>query len=47
MNTFKKTGWIRSTTTGNKSQVIGLIYDCSQQIQTSADHIKKTFCKDI
>jgi hypothetical protein len=36
MNTFKKTGWIRSTTTGSKDQVVGLIYDANTQIPTSA-----------
>jgi len=47
MNTFKKTGWIRSTTSGSKDEVSGIIYDCKTKIDTSADHIKKTFCKDI
>lgn len=47
MNTFKKTGWIRSTTSGSKDQVVGVIYDSKHQIDSSADHIKKTYCKDI
>lgn len=32
MNTFKKTGWIRSTTSGSKDEVVGIIYDSSTQI---------------
>jgi len=26
-NTFKKTGWIRNTTTGHKDHMEGIIYD--------------------
>ena len=47
MNTFKKTGWIRSSTSGCKDQVIGMIYDCSTRIPDNPDHIKKTYCKDV
>ena len=47
MNTFKKTGWIRSTSSGCKDEVHGIIYDCKQAIDTSAKHIRETFCKDI
>ena len=47
MNTFKKTGWIRSTTSGSKDHVEGIIYDSKSPINSSLDHIKKTYCKDI
>lgn len=33
MNTFKKTGWIRSTTTGNKDSIEGIIYDCNRELK--------------
>jgi hypothetical protein len=27
MNTFKKSGWIRSSVTGCKDEIIGMLYD--------------------
>jgi len=47
MNTFKKTGWIRSTTSGSKDEVLGIIYDSKTPIPNDSEHIKKNYCKDI
>ena len=46
-NTYKKTGWIRSGSTGSKDKMIGIIYDSSKQLTGDAKSIKKNYGKDI
>ena len=42
MNTFKKTGWIRSSTTGSKDSFGGIIYD-SKILSGNLKSIKKMY----
>ena len=46
MNTFKKTGWIRSTTVGCKDEINGIIYKATKLVD-SKDAIKKNYGKEI
>ena len=46
MNTFKKTGWIRSTYSGSKDECEGIIYEATK-ITGSKESIKKLYSKDI
>lgn len=46
MNTHKKTGWIRSTYSGSKDAIEGIIYD-SYPLSGDKESIKKMYCKDI
>jgi len=46
MNTFKKTGWIRSTTTGSKDEIHGIIYKATK-IEDNKEAIRKNYGKDI
>ena len=46
MNTFKKTGWIRSTYSGKKDECEGIIYDATS-MSGNKDSIKKLYSKDI
>lgn len=46
MSSFKKTGWIRSTTSGCKDEINGIIYN-SAPIPNTQEHIKRNYCKDI
>ncbi len=46
-NSFKKTGWIRSTTSGCKDSLTGIIYDSSKPIDSSHSAIRKKYCKEI
>jgi hypothetical protein len=47
INTFKKTGWIKSSTTGCKDQFTGIIYECSKPLKGDKDSIKKNYEKDM
>ena len=46
MNTFKKTGWIRSTYSGSKDECQGVIYD-STRLSGDKKSIKKLYSKDV
>jgi hypothetical protein len=46
LNTYKKTGWIRSTYTGKKDECEGIIYDATG-ITGNKDSIKRNYSKDI
>jgi len=46
-NTYKKTGWIRSGSTGSKDKMIGQIFDCSKPLTGDAESIKKNYGKDM
>jgi hypothetical protein len=46
MNTFKKTGWIRTSTSGGKDSLSGIIYD-SKPLKGCAQSIKKNYSKDV
>ena len=46
MGTFKKTGWVRNTSTGCKDEIYGIIYD-SKHLSGDAHSIRKNYCKDI
>lgn len=46
MNTFKKTGWIRTSTSGCKDSLTGIIYD-AKKLKGDAESIKKNYGKDI
>ena len=47
MSSFKKTGWIRSTSTGSKDEIEGIIYKSKEPIRSDPSTIKKNYCKDI
>jgi len=46
MTSFKKTGWIRSTYSGQKDEISGIIYD-TDEIDNDIETIKKNYCKEI
>lgn len=46
MNTFKKSGWIRSSLSGSKDEIIGILYD-SHKLSGDKESIKKNYSKDI
>ena len=46
VNTYKKTGWIRSTYSGLKDECEGIIYE-AKGMTGSKDSIKKLYSKDI
>jgi len=46
MSTFKKTGWIRSTTSGSKDCMQGILYD-STPLSGDMASIKKNYARDI
>ena len=46
-NTFKKTGWIRSTTSGCKDHIQGIIYNVKGELSGDKDSIRKNYCKDM
>jgi hypothetical protein len=46
MNTYKKTGWIRSSSTGSKDAISGLIYD-AKNITGDKESIKRNYGKDM
>jgi hypothetical protein len=46
MNTFKKTGWIRTSTSGRKDSMTGIIYE-SKTLKGCKESIKKNYSKDI
>lgn len=43
MNTFKKTGWIRSSSTGCKDSMSGIIYESTKPLTGDKDSIKKNY----
>lgn len=46
-NTYKKTGWIRSTTTGNKDQLEGIIYHTRNKLTGDKKSIQKNYARDM
>ena len=46
MSTFKKTGWVRNTSTGSKDEIYGIIYE-SKKLSGDLKSIKKNYCKEI
>lgn len=46
MSTFKKTGWVRNTSTGSKDEIYGVIYD-SKHLSGDLKSIRKLYCKEI
>jgi len=47
MNTFKKTGWIRSSTSGCKDSMTGIIYEASKPLTGDKESIKKNYGRDF
>jgi len=45
-NSFKKTGWIRSSSTGSKDEISGIIYD-AKHITGDKESIKRNYGKDM
>ena len=45
-STFKKTGWITSSSTGSKDEITGIIYD-SEELSGDKESLKKNYCKEI
>lgn len=46
MSTYKKTGWIRTSTSGFKDKFVGVIYD-SKPLKGDEDSIRKNYSRDI
>lgn len=46
MSTFKAAGWISGSSSGNKTELEGIIYN-SQKLSGDAESIKKNYCKEI
>jgi len=46
MNTFKKTGWFKTTVEGSRDGIEGIIYEATH-LDSSKAGIKKHFCKEI
>lgn len=46
-NTFKKTGWIRNTSTGCKDHIQGIIYNVKGELTGDKESIRKNYSKDI
>ena len=46
MSTFKKTGWVRNTSSGCKDEIYGKIYE-SKKLTGDYKSIKKNYTKDI
>lgn len=46
MSTFKKSGWIRQSTSGCKDSMSGIIYD-SKPLSNDPETVRKNYCKDI
>lgn len=47
VSTYRKTGWIRNTSEGNKDQIDGVIYEPSKKLKGDAKSIKKNYGKDM
>lgn len=46
MSTFKAAGWISGSSSGNRTELDGIIYD-SQKLSGDAESIKKNYSKDV
>jgi hypothetical protein len=46
VNTYKKTGWIRSHVTGSKDQIEGMIYQPTHKLTGDKQSVKKNYSKD-
>ena len=47
MSTYKKSGWIKSSSSGCKDSMSGIIFDCAKKLTGDAESVKKNYGRDF